>query len=99
KIHINVVIKDNFTYSIKNSNLINNYASVISIILIEDEVLNGDITVFHCSKNLLNRTFKIVYHKDRFIDSVMGNFINILKNYKDNFRFDHLPSKRLVCFE
>ncbi|HLR34803.1 MAG TPA: LysR family transcriptional regulator [Tissierellales bacterium] len=99
KIPVNVVLQSNCPGSIKNAILINNFASVISIRLIEDEVLNGDITVFHCSKNLLDRTFKIVYHKDRFIDSVMGNFINILKNYKDNFRFDHLPSKRLVCFE
>ncbi len=99
KIPINVVLQSNCPGSIKNAILINNFASVISIRLIEDEVLNGDITIFHCSKNLLDRTFKIVYHKDRFIDSVMSNFINILKNYEDNSRFDHLPSKRLVCFE
>src|SRR5699024_12722994 len=98
-IPIIVVLQRNCLVSLNNYILINNFASILSIRLIEYEVLNGDITVFHCSKNLLDRTFKIVYHKDRFIDSVMGNFINILKNYKDNFRFDHLPSKRLVCFE
>lgn len=99
KIPINVVLQSNCPGSIKNAILINNFASVISIRLIEQEILNGDITIFRCSKHLLDRTFKIVYHKDKFIDSAMNDFINILKNYEDNSRFDHLPSKKLLGFK
>ncbi|MBW4827551.1 MAG: LysR family transcriptional regulator [Clostridiaceae bacterium] len=99
KIPINVVLQSNCPGSIKNAILINNFASVISIRLIEQEILNGDITIFRCSKNLLDRTFKIVYHKDKFIDSVMNNFINMLKNYEDSHKLDNLPSKKLLGFK
>lgn len=99
KIPINVVLQSNCPGSIKNAILINNFASVISIRLIEEEILNGDITIFRCSKNLLDRTFKIVYHKDKFIDSVMNDFINILENYEDSHRLDNLPSKKLLVFK
>lgn len=93
---INVVLHSNCPGSIRNAILLNNYLSVISIRLIEDDILNGDITIFRCSENLLDRTFNIVYHKDKFIDSVLTDFIDLLKDYENNHKLDSLPSKILL---
>lgn len=95
-IPVNVVLHSNCPGSIRNAILKNNYLSVMSIRLIEDDILNGDITIFRCSENLLDRTFNIVYHKDKFIDSVLKDFILLLKDYENNHKLNNLPSKTLL---
>lgn len=95
-IPVNVVLHSNCPGSIRNAILKNNYLSVMSIRLIEDDILNGNITIFRCSENLLDRTFNIVYHKDKFIDSVLKDFILLLKDYENNHKLNNLPSKTLL---
>ena len=54
---------------------------VISERLIEKEIANNEIIAIRNSECTWERSFSIVYHKNKFISKHMQNFINIIHNY------------------
>ncbi len=95
-IPINIAVQSNCPGSIKNSIVKNNYLSFLSLRLIEEEVLENKIVFFRCSSNYWDRKLKVVYHKDKFIDPILEDFINLSKNFDSNLNKGKLQGKLLV---
>lgn len=95
-IPINVVLQSNCPGSIKRSILLNNFLSVMSIRLIEDEVKSGEMCFFKCTDDYWHRGLKIVYHKDKFKDPVLKDLISIFENFDNKYKKDVLQGKDLI---
>lgn len=95
-IPINTVWESNCPGAIKSAIMNNNCLAVLSIRLIEEEVRNGSIHVIHNSSKSWNRSFDIVYHKNKYIDSNFNEVIDIIKNYKDTNLLKEIPISLLV---
>ena len=71
-IPIHCRIEAPFPEAMKNAILFNNCLAVISVRLIQDEIRKGTIHMLQDPENIWDRTFKLVYHKDKFIsDSIL----------------------------
>lgn len=96
EVPINVVLQSNCPGSIKNAILKNNYLSVISYRLIEDEVRNGEMCFFECSKKSWDRSFKIVYHKDKYLDETLKALIEVTENFDKKYSKEKLKGRTLI---
>lgn len=54
--------------------------STLSIRLIEKELKTGQLLAFAPAEPVFNRTFNLVYHKNKQLSPAMINFINLVKN-------------------
>lgn len=71
-IHIHCRIEAPFPEAMKHAVLSNHCLAVISVRLIEEEIKKGTIHMLRDPENTWNRTFNLVYHKDKFIsDSIL----------------------------
>lgn len=95
-IPINIVLQSNCPGSIKQSIIKNDLLSVISIRLIEEEVLSHDMTFFTLVEDDWKRSLKIVYHKDKFLDPALESLIEIVKNFDSTSKLNDLSNKILV---
>ena len=68
--------------AIKNGILYNDYAAVISVRLLENEIRNKQIYIFRNQESDWNRKFYLVYHKDRFFSEPMQLLESIVHVYK-----------------
>ena len=61
-----------FPEAMKNAILYNNCLAVISVRLIEDEIKKGSIHMLRHPGHAWERTFNLVYHKDKLLsDSIL----------------------------
>jgi DNA-binding transcriptional LysR family regulator len=60
----------------------NQCLAVLSIRLVDEYVKNGSIVVIKNRDTTWNRSFSIVYHKNKFVSKHMEEFINLVKKYK-----------------
>ncbi|WP_040211091.1 LysR family transcriptional regulator [Clostridium polynesiense] len=79
---INTVCEGNCPEALKNAVMENQCLSVMSVRLVEDEIKKGDIYVIKSSESAWNRSFSIVYHKNKIISEAMQDFMEVVKNYK-----------------
>ena len=71
-----------FPEGMKHAILVNRCLAVISVRLIEDEIQKGTIHMLQDPENIWNRTFKLVYHKDKFISESILALKELLGSYK-----------------
>lgn len=68
--------------AMKSAIMRNGCLAVLSIRLIENEVKSGEIKAIKHHSNEWDRNFSIVYHKDKMLDEVMENVIEVIREYK-----------------
>lgn len=68
--------------AIKNAILYNNYISAISARMVEKEVQNKEIHIIRNRESDWNRSFFLVYHKDKFFSEPMHSLESIMQTYK-----------------
>lgn len=68
--------------AIKNAVLYNEYISAISVRLMEREIQSGQIHIIRNQELDWNRSFYLVYHKDKFFSEPMHSLKAIMHNYK-----------------
>ena len=71
-----------FPEAMKHAILVNRCLAVISVRLIEGEIQKGTIHMLQDPENIWNRTFKLVYHKDKFISESILVLKELLSSYK-----------------
>lgn len=72
----------NSPLAIRNAILYNRGLSVISVRLFEQEILAGDIRVICLDSREWERTFKLVYHKNKYLTPSIEAIRGILHNYR-----------------
>ena len=81
-ISIHECIEAPFPEGMKHAVLVNHCLAVISVRLIEDEIRKGTIHMLQDPENIWDRTFKLVYHKDKFISDSILTLKELLGSYK-----------------
>lgn len=66
---------------IRNAILQNGCLAVISVRLLEQEIRQGSVKVFYNKSGAWDRTFKLVYHKNKYITPSMEKLGELLKEY------------------
>jgi len=74
----------------------NNCLAAISIRLVEEEARNGEIFVIKNNENNWNRTFNLVYHKNKHISKGMLGFMNVIKEYGNAGIITDVPVGMLI---
>ena len=82
KIHIQLVCEASSTDTIRRAILDDNCISLLSIHTFEEDIINGKIGIIKTNLNVLKRSFKLVYHKDKIMSSSIITLKDILKKYK-----------------
>ena len=80
-IPIHCLIEAPFPEAMKHAVIANHCLAVISVRLIEDEIRKGTIHMLQDPENIWNRTFKLVYHKDKFISESILTLKKLLEQY------------------
>ena len=83
-VHIKTLFEENTPGAIMNAVLINNCLCVISARLAEKEAQAGHVKLFVRESQGWNRSFSLVYHKDKLYTSSMEKLQSILLNYKNS---------------
>ncbi len=81
-IQIRCRVEAPFPEAMKHAILYNHCLAVISVRLIEEEVLKGTIHMLPHPENAWNRTFNLVYHKDKRLTNSMIDLKNLLLEYR-----------------
>ena len=68
--------------AIKRGVLYNGYLTAISVRLVENEVRNQSMHIYRNKENAWNRSFYLVYHKDKFVTDPMLALKDIMKRYE-----------------
>ena len=53
--------------------------TIISTLAIENEILEEKLLAFNVTDTEISRNFHIIIHKDKYISSMLNNFIDLLK--------------------
>lgn len=81
-IHIRCRIEAPFPEAMKHAILYNHCMAVISVRLIEEELQKGTIHMLPHPEHAWNRTFNLVYHKDKLLTDSMFQLKNLLLQYR-----------------
>ena len=92
-LQVNIAWEASSPLAIKNAVVYNGGLSVMSIWLFQEEILNGDIHVVCNPYNEWERTFKLVYHKNKFMTSSIEQIRDILKRYRRPDILDYVKSR------
>lgn len=82
-VSINVCGECTSSDAIKEAVMRNNYLAVLSVRLLQEEITNGDITIFKSGHAEWDRSFKLVYHKDKFVSEDIRTLEQILHTYRE----------------
>ena len=82
--------------AIKNAVIYNGGLSVISVRLLEEEILQGSIHVICNPYNEWERTFKLVYHKNKFLTPAIEQIKEILNHYRRPDILDYVKTGTLI---
>lgn len=91
-IQVDVVMESPSPDAIKKNVCQTPYLSVISICLIEEEVRDKKLHIIESNDHNWDRSYKIVYHKDKELTKVINEFIRITGEYQ--FIPETIPGKR-----
>ena len=69
-----------------------NCLAVLSVRLVEEQIKNGSIVVLKNECCAWNRSFSIVYHKNKFLSHSMVNFIQVASSFKRSEIMDSIMS-------
>jgi len=73
----------------------NKCLAAISIRLIAEEVQAGELYAFRHQDSIWNRTFDLVYHKDKHLSPAMSDFMEVARNYDNTGSVTTIPSGQL----
>ncbi len=82
KIPFHIACEAGCPEAIKRAVLYNHCLTVISVRLLEDEIKDQSIRIFLNKENAWNRSFYLVYHKDKFVTEPMRQLKDIMKAYE-----------------
>ena len=74
----------------------NNCLAAISVRLVEEEVRHGDIYLIRHPASIWNRTFNLVYHKNKHISPGMLGFMAVARQYGNAGIRISAPTGRLI---
>ncbi|KAF5088769.1 HTH-type transcriptional activator CmpR [anaerobic digester metagenome] len=74
----------------------NNCLAAISIRLVTEEIENGDIYAIRHQKAIWNRSFSLVYHKDKHLSPAVSSFMDIARKYGNTDMMITAPVGHLV---
>jgi len=82
--HLNIHISWEATCpeAFRNAILYNQCLAVISVRLLERDIMNGQIRIFNVQTNEFQRSFNLVYHKDKIHTPAMNTIQNIIAQYQ-----------------
>ncbi|HIQ98530.1 MAG TPA: LysR family transcriptional regulator [Candidatus Scybalocola faecavium] len=69
--------------AIKRIVLYNRYLTAISVRLVENEMKSSSLKIFLNKENAWDRSFYLVYHKDKFVTEPMRALKDIMQKYKE----------------
>ncbi|MFA6849264.1 MAG: LysR family transcriptional regulator [Selenomonadaceae bacterium] len=81
---------------IKNIVLEHNCLAAISIRLVKEEIKNGQLYVIKSKENALDRSFNIVYYKNKYVTESMKTLMEIVKEYNNNDVLKNISAGILV---
>lgn len=70
--------------------------AVTSVRLLERDIRNGDIRIFQPKANELERSFSLVYHKDKVFTSSMKTIQHIIAHYQQPDWLNNIPVGTLI---
>lgn len=82
KIHIKLVYESSSTDTIRRAILDDNCLSLLSVHTFEEDIINNKMHIINTDLDILKRSFKLVYHKDKIMTPSIITLKNILKKYK-----------------
>lgn len=94
KINWEVTCPDMMKKAVINSNCL----SAMSARLIEEEAKKGLLYVIKSDEKALDRSFSIVYYKNKFVNDNMKSLMHILEQYKDKDILSGVPAGILTHF-
>lgn len=77
-VQIHTLLEYNNPDAMRSAILSNNCLAVISVLLVEKDAENGDVRLFHSGHREWNRTFNLVYHKNKHISRPLQAFFELL---------------------
>lgn len=95
-IHIKTVFEYNNPEAMRNAICINNCLAVISVRLLEQAAQTGDVHLFIRSEQEWNRTFNLVFHKNKHINPSMREFCSLLERFQDVQMEEKYPMGQLL---
>ncbi|NLJ96213.1 MAG: LysR family transcriptional regulator [Clostridiales bacterium] len=81
-IPLKITFEANSSDAIKKAVIDNQCLAVISIRLVEEEIASGKIHVIENTDSDWERSFNVVYHKNKLVTDEMESLIEVVKNYK-----------------
>ncbi|MGI6007917.1 MAG: LysR family transcriptional regulator [Ruminococcus sp.] len=96
---VNIAWEASSPMAIKNAVIYNVGLSVISVRLLQDEILSGDIYAICNPYNEWDRSFKLVYHKNKFLTPAIEQIREILKHYRRPDLLDYIKTGTLINTE
>jgi DNA-binding transcriptional LysR family regulator len=81
---------------IKNIVLEHNCLAAISIRLVKEEIKNGQLYVIKSKENAWDRSFNIVYYKNKYINESMKTLMEIVKEYNNTDILKNISTGTLV---
>lgn len=82
--------------TIKKAVITNNCLTAISARLIEEEAREGLLYVIKSDGHALDRSFSVVYYKNKFVNDNMKSLMHILEQYKDKDILSGISTGNLV---
>lgn len=79
---LRIALEANSSDTIKKAVIDNQCLAVISVRLVEEEIKNGKLHVIVNTDSNWNRSFSVVYHKNKVITDEMRNLMEVLDNYR-----------------
>lgn len=77
--------------TIKKAVIENNCLTAISARLIEEEAKKGLLYVIKSNEQAMDRSFSLVYYKNKFVNENMKSLMHILEQYKDKDILNGIP--------
>lgn len=81
-LQINTKIEANCPEAMINAIIRNNCLACISVRLLKEEIQSGDVFIFCSSTNEWDRSFHLVYHKDKILTEAIRTISQLLHSYK-----------------
>lgn len=95
RISVRCRVEAPFPEAMKHAVLYNHCLAVISVRLIEEEIKKGTIRAFRHPENAWDRTFNLVYHKDKPVSEPMLLLKELLKQYRKPPSVEAIYSKEM----
>ena len=95
-VHIKIALEYNNPEAMRQAILVNRCMAVISVRLLEDAARANEVRLFQSQGQEWNRTFNLVYHKNKHVTKAMRRFCTLLDQCSDWTNPPLLPMRPLL---